>query len=446
MFFVASEFSFVKVRSSKMKLLEKEGNKRATKVLFISKHLDDALSSTQLGISLASIGIGFVAEALFTSFLLSFLGIFGITEKSIPSLAGIGFVTGYVLGTYFHVVLGELFPKSIAIRKAEATALWLSSPMYWFMKVSTYPMHFLNWSAEHVLRLFNIQPISEFHGNVFGEEELKLIIQQSLRGGELEEYESRLIYRIFQFTDTPVKSLITPRHAIKALSSTATLDEVITLAKETGYSRFPIYQDKLDSIIGFVHIKDAIAKLDEKTNGSKNLVSGYLRPVITVHENHPVDDLLQEMQKQRTQVSVVVDEWGSVAGIITIEDILEAIVGPIRDEFDYYEDGSLISKSKNGLIVLPKITIAEFNEYLQNLRPNVFLREEGDAVTLAGYLLDLIDSKIPNEGDTLSDSTFDYKILKMNGNRIEKVLVLDHGSDKFDYSVQKSEEELMDQL
>lgn len=424
-FFVASEFAFVKIRITHMTALANQGSRRAKRVLDIIHDLDRSMSSTQLGISLASIGVGFVAERFFTGLIISILQLFGIGAESIDNIEAIGFFTGYIIGTYLHVVIGELVPKSLAIRFSEKTALLFAEPFWWFMKATNWFLEVLIWSANFVLRIFGVPLVQESFHEAYSEDELKLIIENSIESGELEEYESKLIYKIFEFTDRTAKEILTPRHEIKALPTTSSLSDVITLAKQTGHSRFPVYKDKIDDVVGFVHIKDALIHMDDNNGASNTKVDQFLRPVIIVHEGYPIDDLLKDMQQQQTQVAIIVDEWGSVEGIITIEDILEAIVGPINDEFDPDVEEQEIIEDE-GIFVPGTISIDEFNEILEKHNYEHQVQPTGDAVTLAGYLLELNESKIPEEGSVISDGKLFYKILEIEHNRIEKVEVTDH--------------------
>lgn len=409
-----------------MTTLANQGSKRAKRVLTIIHDLDRSMSSTQLGISLASIGVGFVAERFFTSLLIGSLQFVGVNTETIPNLEGIGFVLGYMLGTYLHVVIGELVPKSLAIRFAEQTALICAEPLYWFMKASDWFLMVLIWSANLFLKLFKVPLAEETFTEVYSEDELKLIIENSIESGELEEYESQLIYNIFDFTDTQAKEILTPRYEIKALPENAPIKQVLVLAKETGHSRFPVYRGSLDNVLGFVHIKDALLHYDENNGTDEHTVSEHLRPVIIVHEGFHIDDLLKEMQKKQTQVAVVVDEYGSVMGIITIEDILEAIVGPIKDEFDSEEKQDEIASKDEVLLVNGTIPIDEFNELLERYNIDYKIEPKSDVVTLAGYLLELTESKIPKEGQIVTDGTLFFKVVKMENNRIEKVEIRDH--------------------
>ncbi len=425
-FFVASEFAFVRVRVTHMTTLANQGSKRAKRVLDIIHDLDRSMSSTQLGISFASLGIGFIAEKFFTGILISLMYLLGVNLDLISNIEGFGFVIGYFLGTYLHVVVGELVPKSIAIRFAEKTALFCAEPLYWFMKTTNWFLYLLIVSSNLVLRLVGIPPAQETFGEVYSEDELKLIIENSIEGGELEEYESKLIYNIFEFTDTTAKEILTPRHEVAALPDTAKIHEVIELAKKTGHSRFPVYHEELDDIIGFIHIKDALIYYEMGNGTKEHTVSEHLRPVITVHEGYPIDDLLKDMQKQQTQVAVIVDEYGNLQGIITIEDILEAIVGPIKDEFDSLEKQDEETTDDEGIVVAGTIPIDEFNDLLKKYNIKTEIHPKSDVVTLAGYILEKLESKIPKKGQVIDDGNLFFKILEMDKNRIEKVEVSDH--------------------
>lgn len=424
-FFVASEFAFVKVRMSRITELMETGSRRAKRAAQIVKDLDRSLSSTQLGITLASIALGFVGEPFFSEVFISFFSfiedVFGVrifVDHRV--LEFVAFITGYLIVTFMHVVIGELAPKSISIQFAERTALICAEPLYWFMVITDPLLKFFVWSSNGLLAIFSISPAEETHKQTFTENELKIIIEDSIQKGEIEEYESKLIFNILDFTDSNVKSILTPRIDIEALPVDCSVYDLIELSIQTGYSRIPIYEESLDDVIGFIHIKDIVAYANGYHNEDIEFnIKDVLRPVIIVPEGKPLDDLLKEMQQLKTQVAVIVDEYGSVEGIVTIEDIIEAIFGPIEDEFDQAEENVSIKVIDDKIIAGGLISIDSFNSTLQEKYSAGI--ESSDSATLAGYVLELFESEIPHEGMVTNDGKFEYKISQLSGNRIEQV-------------------------
>ncbi|MDH5401845.1 MAG: hemolysin family protein [Candidatus Heimdallarchaeota archaeon] len=427
-FFVASEFAFVRVRRTRVEELISNGSKGAKRALDIINDLDRSMSSTQLGITLASIALGFVGEPFFTSVLISLIfGVsdvfnlnFEITPTNLPYIEGTAFLVAYFIVAYLHVVIGELAPKSVAIQHVEKTVLVCAEPLYWFMKLTSPLLRFFVWSSNSILKSLKIPVQDEVHGTVYSEDELKMIIENSIGKGEIEEYESKLIFNILEFTDTSVKKILTPRIDIKALPVTTNLKAILELSVATGYSRIPIYETDLDDVKGFIHIKDVVRYINGKdTNLVKIDIPKILRPVITVHEGKPLDDLLKEMQEQKTQVAIIIDEYGSFEGMVTIEDIIEAIFGPIRDEFDTESIKNTIMINNENIIVGGQVSIEEFNKAISDGNESEINSEK--SVTLAGYVLELFKSEIPTIGDIVKDDLFNYKIVKLDGHRIESI-------------------------
>lgn len=422
-FFVASEFAFVKVRPTHIDALIASGSKRAVRVKSIIDNLDRSLSSTQLGITLASIGLGIVGEEFFKELILVIIRTFdrvtGIEVNTHhPIIDSSAFFMGYLIITFLHVTIGELAPKSISIQFAERTALILAEPLHWFMFFTNPLLRFFVWSSNSILRLINVPVSEETLHHVFSEDELKVIIEDSIEKGELETYESRLIFNILNFTDRTAKSILTPRIDVKALPIDTSPVEILKLSNKEGFSRIPIYGETTDDIKGFVHIKDLIGYNIENDVSSFDIHT-ILRPVIIIPEGKPLDDLLREMQSLKTQVAVVVNEYGSIEGIVTIEDILEYIVGPIDDEFD--------ADSRFGVEIVDDtihsdglITIDTFNSTLQELYE--FEIHPGSANTLAGYILELCKGDLPSKGTKINDDKLEFEIIETSGNRIERII------------------------
>ncbi|MHA2169188.1 MAG: hemolysin family protein [Candidatus Kariarchaeaceae archaeon] len=424
-FFVAAEFAFVRVRASRIRELIALGSSRARRVQQVTRELQRTTSSAQLGITLSSIALGFIGEEFFSEVIIVLIHKLGYESPDNENIITItAFVTGYMIVTYLHVVFGELIPKVISIESTDKTALWCAEPMYWFMFVTEPLLRFFVYSSNMFLKLIRIKVTDEIHGQGYTEEELKIIIRDSIKRGEVEEYESQLIFNILEFTDKAAKDLLTPRIDIKALPITSSVIDVFNLCIETGFSRIPVFEKELDTILGFIHIKDTIPhiKFDEKPKKEFD-ISKILRNVIIVHEAKPIDDLLKAMQEQQTQVSIIVDEYGSVEGLVTLEDIMETIIGPIADEFDPSDEPIHEAIEVVGDLIRAggQVSIEQFN---QTVKEKFDLSIESEvSVTLAGYILELFESKIPSKGEEVHDNSFHYKISQVDGNRIVTIEV-----------------------
>jgi CBS domain containing-hemolysin-like protein len=420
-FFVASEFALIRVRASRIRELIAQGSKRAKRVQQITKDLNRTTSSAQLGITLASIALGFIGEGFFSEVITEFFHWTGF-EISATIVSIMGFLIGYFIITYMHVTLGELLPKIVSIQYTERVALICAEPLYWFMFFTAPLLNFFVGSANVVSRIFRIPVLDETHVQAYTEEELKIIIRESIPKGEIEEYESKLIFNVLEFTDKTAKDLLTPRIDIQALPITSTVNDIFNLSIETGFSRIPIYKEELDTILGFIHIKDTIPLIQFSSDQKSTFdITNILRQVILVHEGKPIDDLLKEMQNIKTQVAIIVDEYGSVEGLVTLEDIIEAIIGPIEDEFDPFDMKETIEVKDNVLTSGGLVTIESFNEILHDKFGTTIVSE--NSITLAGYVLELFESEIPEEGEEIHDNNFYYKIRQTSGNRIDTIEV-----------------------
>lgn len=319
-YFVASEFALVAVRKTRIDELVKRGNRAAKLVQIALKDLDSFISATQLGITLASLGLGWVGEPAIAGLLepvFSFLP----KEASIISSHGISIIVAFTIITFLHIVLGELAPKTMALQKAEATSLLVIAPLSFFTKIFWPFIWILNIAGGGVLKIFGFTPPSGYQ-LVHSEEEIKMILTQSAEGGAIEKGEAAMVYSVFRLGDIPVKQIMVPRKKIVALSASMPLNEITKKVQHNTHSRFPIYENTINTVIGFIHIKDIFL--------GKKLI----REIITVPETKRIDDILLEMRKKRVHIAVVNDESGRTSGIVTLEDIIESLVGEIQDEFE----------------------------------------------------------------------------------------------------------------
>jgi CBS domain containing-hemolysin-like protein len=330
----------------------------------------------------------------------------------------LSFFIALIAVSFLHSVFGELVPKIISINYIEETALRIA-PLLYYVSFIILPFTILyQQSANLFVRLFGVKASSRLYSRVYNEDELKLLISESQEFGEIEESEEVLLNRVFDFTETKVNEIFTPRFEIVAFEKKVPVDEIIEKARETGFSRFPIYENKLDEIIGFVHVKDIL--IGDYKSPDFNIMN-ILRNVLVIHEAMRLDLLLEKMQREKSQVAVVVDEYGSIEGFVTIEDILEEIVGPIDDEFDLDSDELIEKIGRNEFLVDGRLELDVFNQTFQS---NL---ESEDAVTIAGYIIESLES-VPEENASFQITNekmeIIFEIRKMDGNRVENALVV----------------------
>lgn len=398
-FFVAAEFAIVKVRSSQIALQAGNARKRAAQIII--DNLDGFLAATQLGITLASLGLGWVGEDVFSKIILNVINGLGftITESLAHSIA---LPVAFATLTILHIVFGELAPKTLAIRYPTSIALNVSLPLRIFYYVFKPFISLLNGFANLILKLFGVKPVSELE-EIHSEEELKLIIAESEEGGAIESNERELIQNVFDFDDRIVKQVMVPRIKISGINANTQLDEAVQIMMKEGYSRYPVYEKNLDEIRGIAHSKDIIQHFINKTN--KSLVE-IVHPPYFVTENKPIDHLLRDFQKKKVQMAIVISEYGGTIGLVTLEDILEELVGEIQDEHDH--EAQIVTQTGNTYQVIATSSIHDINKVLDEP-----FHESEDYDTLAGLLL-LHKPFDLREGEEFDLEGYKIKILKMN--------------------------------
>ncbi|MCM3357229.1 MULTISPECIES: hemolysin family protein [unclassified Psychrobacillus] len=330
-FFVATEFAIVKVRHSRIDQLVAEGRKGSKAAKQVTSRLDEYLSACQLGITVTALGIGMVGESTFEFILHPLFETIGISTDNIHYFT-IG--AAFLIATFLHVVVGELAPKTIAIQKAEAVTLVFAKPIMIFYKI-LYPfIWFLNGSARLLVGLFGMRPASE-HELSHTEEELRLLLAESYKSGEINQNELKYVNNVFEFDDRIAREIMVPRTQIIGFERKATFNEVLTTISEERYTRYPVYEEDRDNIIGFINIKDFLTLgINNRITLENFNIEDFVNPVINTIETTPINSLLLKMQKERIHMAILLDEYGGTSGLVTVEDILEEIVGEIRDEFD----------------------------------------------------------------------------------------------------------------
>jgi CBS domain containing-hemolysin-like protein len=407
-FFVASEFALVKVRQTKLQQLHNEGVVKAKYALTVTKKLDAYLSATQLGITLASLALGWIGEPAITHLIVDPL--FALLHWNSTWASYLSVFIGFAVITFLHIVLGELAPKSLAIQRSEGTALWTSAPLLMFHKIFFPAIWVLNGAANRLLSLFGIEPATE-HDAAHTEEEIRILMNQSAKSGHIDKDELALFDNIFEFSDRVAREIMLPRTDMDCLFTEIPFEDNLKVVYKTKHTRYPIATDDKDNIIGFVHITDLLtADPDEERQ-----LQDYIRPVLMVAESMEISHVLKLMQRKHSQLAIVVDEYGGTAGILTAEDILEEIVGEIHDEFDENEIPSL-EKKGNGYSVDGRVLLEDLDDKLG-------LGIEDDEVdSIGGWLFTQLDGVVA-KGKKLEHDNFVFEITEARRLRIMRIMI-----------------------
>ena len=419
-FFVAAEFAIVKVRASQIEIKAKSGSRVANIAKYITQHLDGYLAATQLGITLASLGLGWVGESVMHKIVHDLLINFNLSEVYITSISTF---IAFLFITIMHIVFGELAPKSIAIQRPVATTLFIALPLQGFYLVCKPFIWVLNGFANIVLKIFGISSIGG-HEAVHSTEELYYLLDQGKESGALDTNEHELIRNVFDFNERVVKNIMVPRTKISGIELSTPKEEVINMIISEGYSRMPVFDDIIDKIIGIIHAKDVLPLLASHKEWS---LSDIIRKPYFVPETKKINDLLSELQQKRIQIAIVIDEFGGTAGMVTLEDIVEEIVGEIQDEYD--EEKPTVEKiSETEFVINAYATVYDVNEYLPHDLP-----EDEDFDTVGG-LVSHAFGKIPEVGDSEECYGYLFTILKKTEQNIEtiKLELVIHKDDMVD--------------
>lgn len=418
-FFVAAEFSIVKVRYSQIQIKAAEGNSMAKQAEHIIKHLDEYLSATQLGITLASLALGWVGESALHHVVQNIFSSLSI-DLAETTITTISVVTSFVLITVMHIVFGELIPKSIAIRKSEATTMATAVPLRVFYTVFKPFIWLMNLMSNTFLRLIKIHPASE--QEIHSTEELQLLVKQSADSGEIEEENYEIIKNAFDFTDHSAKQIMVPRQNITSIDFAEDLSEIINKIMDSGYSRIPVYENSIDNIIGVFYTKEIIREFVKRKGVlSHEDLRELMRESFFVVGSKKISDLLKIFQQKKQHLAIVIDEFGGTEGIITLEDILEELVGEIQDEED--DEEKLVDKVGDNIYwVKATQPLDEINE---SLPKKLTVSEESEYNTLAGFILHAL-ADIPEENQEFDLENYHFKILKMNNKSVEMVELTYH--------------------
>ncbi|MCM3764450.1 hemolysin family protein [Neobacillus niacini] len=417
-FFVAYEFAIVKIRSTRIDQLVSEGNKNALAAKKIITNLDEFLSACQLGITVTALGLGWLGEPTVDKMLHPLLAYLHLPE-SVTNIAS--FAIAFSVVTFLHVVVGELAPKTVAIQKAETVTLVFARPMIIFYKLAYPIIKALNGTARFIVGIFGLKPASE-HETAHSEEELQLIISESYKSGEINQSEYKYVNNIFEFDDRVAKEIMVPRTEIVAFDKSQTLEECMDIVKAENYTRYPVIDGEKDNILGMVNMKEVLTDYISGKNLEKTMEE-YVRPVIQVFESIAIHDLLVKMQKERIHMAILMDEYGGTAGLVTVEDILEEIVGDIRDEFDADEVPEINKINDHKTIVDGKVLIEEVNDLFG------LDLDDSEMDTIGGWILS--QKMDVAAGDKIQYGDYEFTILEVDGYHIislEIVKIITHAT------------------
>jgi CBS domain containing-hemolysin-like protein len=410
-FFVAAEFALVSVRRSRIEVLAAAGKRGAKPALRALDHLDAIISATQFGITLASLALGWIGEAtlahLFDSLLVQVLP----PGQALAASHTIAIVIAFALITYLHIVLGELAPKTLALERAEAVSLAVARPMELFYAAFKPFIRVLNSSGAFILRLFGLKAEAGHHAAYTGEE-LRHLITQSHQSGNLELEARNLIHNIFDFSDLAAREVMIPRTEVAAVEEAAPFDEVVRQFQQSGFSRLPVYRESFDNIVGTLHHKDVMRHFFDSDGFDLKQV---MLPPVFIPDSAHLDDVLRRMQRGNVHLAIVVDEHGGVEGILTLEDVLEEIVGEIQDEHDEALAEKIRERAEGVYVIDGSLSVREANRKF-----DLHLPESEDYTTVAGFLIARA-GRLLAESDTINYNGARFTVERVNRRRITRV-------------------------
>jgi CBS domain containing-hemolysin-like protein len=415
-FFVASEFAFVRIRGTSVEQLAAEGRTGAATLQEVMANLDDYLATTQLGITIASLGLGWVGEPAVASL------IEPVLEPVLPEglIHLVAFTVGFSIITFLHVVFGELAPKTLAIAQTERLSLFLAPPMKFFYYILYPGIVVFNGTANAFTRSIGVPPASE-SAETLGERELLRVLTRSGEEGDIDVREVRMIERVFDLDDVAIREVMVPRPDVVSVPADASLSELRSIVPESGHTRYPVLDaDDTDQVVGFVDVKD-VMRANAAETADYESVDDIAREIMVVPETMAVDELLMEFREEHQQMAAVIDEWGTFEGIATVEDVVEAVVGDLRDEFDRDElEHSIRQRDDIGYDVDGGAALSEVNEELGT----GFDSKEVD--TIGGLVLERLN-RAPRRGDRVEVDGYVIEITAVEGTRISTVWI--HESD-----------------
>ncbi len=411
-FFVAAEFALVGARRTRLEEMAEAGDGKATLALKAVQSLDRYVSATQLGITLASLGLGMIGEPALAGLLERF---FRALPPDIAAVAThtVAVAIAFSLISTLHIVLGELVPKSLAIRFPEDVSRWVTAPLIGFAWVMHGPIHVLNGTANRLLRLGGVAPV-DGHERLHSSDEIRMLVEQSGEGGSLGKEPARLLEGVFEFSEKTAEEVMTPRTEMSALEADFTVEAAADEVAVAGRSRYPVYTESLDEIVGVVLAKDILRAVRQAPGTSLRTI---MRAPLFVPGTREVEDVLSDMKKLKTHLAVVLDEYGGTAGLVTMEDLLEEIVGEIFDEYDPVQAAALAATADGSVVIEGSTTIGDFNDRFEAKL------DDTDYTTVGGFLFGQL-GRLPKVGDRVTLGGHTFEIAAMAGRRVERVRVI----------------------
>lgn len=414
-FFVAAEFALVSVRKTRIEELIAQGNANARTVKHVIHDPDRFIAATQLGITIASLALGWIGEPAIAHLIEPLFGFVPESLVSHATAAAISTIIAFSIITFFHVVIGELAPKSVALSYPEKSSLVVARPMMFFENIFRPAIWVLNGAGNGLLKFLGLNP-PQAHQLVHSVEELKMLVSASETSGELEPVERQFAERAFEFFDRQVNEVMVPRTSMRAVEETATIQDFLALFAQVSHSRFPVYNGTLDNIVGFVWVKDILRAMAKGPGTRQQPVKNLMRTALFVPETKEIGALFGEMQRQKIQLAIVLDEYGGTAGMVTIEELIEEVVGPVSDELT--ANAPPIRRLEEGQFEAnAMVSVDEANELL-----NLDLPESDDYETLAGLVMTRL-GRVPKEGEIARIGNVKFTVLKMQGPKIEKLVL-----------------------
>jgi magnesium and cobalt exporter, CNNM family len=407
-FFVAAEFAIVRVRETQINELAERGNRRARLARHISENISAYLSACQVGITGASLALGIVGEPAVAALIEPAFG--WLREISDAAFHALSFAIAFSIVTYLHLVAGEQAPKYFAIQRALPTTLWTAAPLLWFATAFRPFVWLVNVSAQAVLKPFGIKTTDEMEAH--SEEELKMLVATSTRSGVLKESERAIVGRAMEFADRMVRQVMVPRTEIVAVSDDTPVAEILVTARQHRFSRFPVFHEDLDHIIGIVHVKDLVGVDKDNRTQARDV----MRKVPVMPETMRLDQALAEFRRQRVQLAVVLDEFGGTAGLVTLEDVIEQLVGEVQDEFDV--EAPAFKEEAPGTFVVDGLTS------LDALRERLGVELTDEPYDTVGGLVFGRLGRLATVGDTIEIEGFRFQVTAVDGRRVAQVRVV----------------------
>jgi CBS domain containing-hemolysin-like protein len=426
-FFVAAEFSLVGSRRTRLAQLAKEGHSGAIAAEYATEHLDSYIAATQLGITLASLGLGWIGEPAISHAIEPILAAILPHEMIETVVPAVGIAVGFSIVTILHIVMGELVPKSIALQRPESTSIFVARPTALFLSIFRPIIWLMNSVGNSIVRMLGFDPI-DGHAQVHSAEELEMLVHSSREAGLLQANEELLLRRVFDFSDLHVREIMQPRVDVDALPIDTSFQQLLQHIATQKHTRYPIYNEDIDHVAGILHVKDLFNLLFS----NPQLLAGddtafdfahLLRDPLFVPGTLSVDQLLEQMQKTQTQFAVVIDEYGGTAGVATMEDIVEELVGEVQDEFDN-ENESIIEQGNvtilDGLVSMTDVISRFADDDIKH-----------ESATIGGYIAETLN-KIPMVGDFIQLGKYEFRVLAMDGLRVELVEVVAESAENID--------------